>query len=179
VVEICRRNTSHFHPQIFLYCTLSKAMCWYFSLEDGRRGWRPFYDRPLEFRPRKKSSRRALSRSTKSDRDFVMRFDSGDLKSPLRGQRKGGWGSNSAHPRDVPGEFTGDGARRCLQSHWIFITRQLMSAAICSIFSRGTANIDIDSIKTNICGGNLVSDSKRKFDQRKVADRDADGDLHN
>jgi hypothetical protein len=54
-----------------------------------------------------------------------------------------------------------------------------MSAAICSIFSRGTANIDIDSIKTNICGGNLVSDSKRKFDQRKVADRDADGDLHN
>lgn len=80
----------------------------------------------------------------------------------------------------------GGNTRRCLQPHWIFITRQLMNVEQYGSHLRRTtawecrtpfhsvhggserANIDIDWIKTNIWVGNLASNLKRKFDQEQA-----------
>lgn len=87
----------------------------------------------------------------------------------------GGWVLPSQPPRH------GGNTRRCLQPHWIFITRQLMNVEQYGPHLRRTtawecrtpfrprrANIDIDWIKTNIWEGNLASNLKRKFDQEQA-----------
>lgn len=96
------------------------------------------------------------------------------------------WWRDSTAVTSNPGEGEqpprpGGNTRRCLQPHWIFITRQLMNvgqygphlrratAWECRTpFRPRRANIDIDWIKTNIWEGNLASNLKRKFDREQA-----------
>lgn len=127
----------------------------------------------------------------KSECDLMTRFDSSSrvTSNPAAGwcwwwRRERGSSSRgtervSAVAPKAPLLHRGN-TRRCLQPHWIFITRQLMNAEQygshlrrttaweCRTPFRPRANIDIDWIKTNIWEGNLASDLKRKFDQEQA-----------